>query len=330
MNVEEIRQRLSEGDTEAVEEAWMSAAESDGPVDADRAAAVLAEMVAAGLDDQADALGWAMLEERKQRDEPGEVLALAKALAQAVPLSAEMRQQALELYRRLYGRHRHFDALVRSSELMNAQGPRRAFATLDLCLRIEDGAYLGNRFSAQVVQVRRFDETLGEYELEDLAGGTITMEPRHLADEFEPLDEADFRVLSRRDPGRLRELFFSDPATVLIGVCKSRDGRIDSVALKELLVPDYIEPDKWSSWWSRARTAAKRCGKLSVEGRNPIFLVYHPGGVSLEDEFAAEVESARTPRERLELLRRYLREARQRKVAVDAGFAAGLVDTLAG
>jgi len=157
----------------------------------------------------------------------------------------------------------------------------------------------------------------------------MALEPRKLADEFERIDETDFRVLSRRDPERLKGLFQSDPATVLIGVCQSHEGRIDSVALKELLVPRYVEKDQWSRWWSRARTAAKRCPKLSVEGRNPVFLVHHPEGLSLEDELAGEIEAAKTPLERLELARRYAREAKQRKVAIDAAFGARLTAALA-
>ena len=329
MDLEQIKQWLADGELGAVEEAWMAAAEADAPVAPDEAAEVLAALVAAEQDDLADTLGWAMLEERKERIGDEMRLELATALAQTVPLSGELRQQALEVYRALHGSHPHFEALVRASELMNAPTPRRAFATLGLCLGVSDGSYLANRFGSQVVQVRRFDATLSDYELEDLAGGALHMDPRKLADEFERIDETDFRILSRRDPDRLKELFQSDPATVLVGVCQSQEGRIDSSSLKDLLVPRYIEADQWARWWSRARTAAKRCPKLSVEGRNPVYLVYHAEGLSLEDELAADAEGAKTPLECLELARRYAREARQRKVKMDPAFAARLTCALA-
>ena len=329
MDIEQMKEWIAAGETGAVEEGWIAAAEADEPVDAGEAGEVLSSLVAAEQEDLAEALGWALLEERKERATAAERLELAKAMVLAAPISAELRQQAHELYREVFGPHAHFDALVKVSELMTADTPRRAMAALDLCLRVQDGCHLANRFRNQVVQVTRYDATLSEYELQDLADGPMTLEPRKLGDEFELIDETDFRVLSRRDPERLKELFHSDPAAVLVGVCQSREGRIDSVSLKELLVPRYIAPEQWSSWWGRARTAAKRCEKLSVEGRNPVFLVYHRDGLSLEQELAREVESAKTPQENVDLLRRYVREAKQRKVAIDASFAGRLTEALA-
>jgi len=329
MDINQIREWISAGQTAEVEKAWMSAAESASGISAKQAGEVFAALVEAKKDDLADALGWALLEERRGLDTLAQRLELAKVMALAVPVSGDLRQQALELYREVFGSHGHFDGLVKASEINNAQTPRRAFAVLDLCLKLTDGSYVSNRFRNQVVQIKRFDAALGEYELEDLADGLMTLDARSLADEFEIIGDTDFRVLSRRDPARLGEMFFDDPATVLIGVCQSHEGRIDAGELKDMLVPRYVPADKWSGWWNKARTAAKRCEKLTVEGRNPIYLVYHPHGLTLEEEMAREIESAKMPLETLELIRRYVREARQRKLDIDAAFASAMVNTLA-
>lgn len=329
MDVNQITEWITAGQTDEVESAWMAAAESEPGISTREAGEIFAALVAAKKDDLADALGWALLEERKELDTPIQRLELAKVMAMAVPVSGDLRQQALDFYREAFAAHPHFDGLVKASDLNNAQTPRRAFATLDLCLRLTDGGYVSNRFRNQVAQVKHFDDVLGDYELEDLADGKMTLDPRRLADEFELIGETDFRVLSKRDPSRLGEMFFDNPATVLIGVCQAHGGRIDSIDLKEMLVPKYIPADKWSGWWNKARTAAKKCEKLTVEGRNPIALVYHPGGLTLEDELARDIESARTPLATLELLRRYAREARQRKLDIDAAFASTMVNTLA-
>lgn len=329
MDVNQIKEWILAGQTDEVEIAWMTAADSQPGIAVKQAGEILSALAAAKKDDLADTLGWTLLEERKERDTPEQRLELAKTMAMAVPLSGDLRQQALAIYRDLFGTHRHFDGLVKASDINNAPTPRRAFATLDLCLRLTDNGYVSNRFRNQVAQIKQFDDVLNEYELEDLADGKMTIEPRRLADEFELIGETDFRVLSKRDPSRLGQMFFDDPATVLIGVCQAHEGRIDSIDLKEMLVPRYIPAPKWSGWWNKARTAAKRCDKLAVEGRNPVALVYHPQGLTLEDELKKEVESARTPQETLELLRRYAREARQRKVDIDPAFASTMVDTLA-
>ena len=95
---------------------------------------------------------------------------------------------------------------------------------------------------------------------------------------------------------------------MLAGVCQAHGGRIAATDLKDLLVPRYMPAEDWSSWWGRARTAAKRSDRLSLEGRHPIEVVYHPGGRSLEDELAADAEAATMPLEKLEVLRRYVRD----------------------
>ncbi len=312
---------IASGHADAAESAWMAAAEGEQAVAPGDAAAVLAKLVEANLADQAEAMAWALLEERKPRLSPEEALSLAKALAQAVPASAELRDQALAVYRLVYGQHEHFDVLIRASDLMGGTPPRRAFATLDLCLRVHDGTYLANQFQNIVVQVKRYDVQTGEYELEDLAGGAMAMEPRKLGDEYAIVEETDFRVLARRDPQRVREVFETDPAGVLIGICKAHDGRIDANGLKELLIPRYLDKEAWSGWWGRARAAANRSDKLTVEGRSPIRIVYHPRGKSLEDELETAWSAVRTPQDALALLRTYAREARQRKLGVREEFA---------
>jgi transcription elongation GreA/GreB family factor len=321
-------EHIEAGRSDELESAWMAAAEADA-IAPDDAAAVLSRLVEADREEAAETLGWALLAECKEHAPPDRLLALSKAAATAVPVSAELRQEAVAAYRRLRGSHEHFDALVKASDVLSAQTPRRAFATLDLCLRVHDGDYLANRFQNRVVQVRRYDPTMNEYELEDLTAGRVTLEPRRLADEFEQVDETDFRILSRRDPERLAAVFQADPAGVLVGICQAHDGRIDSTSLRELLVPRYLARDQWSRWWTKARAAAKRCERLSLEGKNPITILYHPEGRTLEQEFAGGLEAARTPLEYLDVLRRYLREAKQRRAKTDEAFVGGIVAALA-
>ncbi len=167
------------------------------------------------------------------------------------------------------------------------------------------------------------------FDLTDARGHELAMEPKKLADEFDLVDETDFRVLCQHRHEQLGEMIESDPAAVLIGLCTSNGGRIDAMALKEQLVPQHVAADKWSGWWTRARTAVRRTEQLTLEGKNPVTVVYHPHGLTIEQELAGEVAKAYTPLDRLDLLRRYVREVKHRKGAVDAAFTAPLLSKLA-
>ena len=292
-------------------------------------AAVLEALVAAAQGDRAAALAWAMLAEHADAMPPAAALQAARAFLLAVPQAADVRQQTADLYRKIYADHPELDLLLGVSGLLGSQSPRRAIQTLDTCLAIREGAYLANRFDGQVLRAKGFNQVMGEYELIRGPGAVIRIDPKNLADEFELVDEHDFRVLCQHRTEELGKLLQDDPSAVLIGICITHGGQTDSVSLKDMLVPRHIAVDQWSDWWSKARTAIRRCPNLSIEGRNPVTVSYHPGGLTLEQELAAPAAGAKTPVEKLAVLQQYCREAKDRKLAINADFTGPILQALA-
>ena len=317
---------IEAGQMEALEAAWIQAVEEGLALAG--LAEVLAALSAAGELDAAETLGWELLAERTQQLAGAELLEVAKAVISAVPDSDELRSQAEQLYRETFAGHDDLAAIMNSAGLLAGQSPRRAFRTLDTCLAIGEGSYLANRFDHQVIRVAGYDDALGEFEAVDAHGRTVRLEPKHLADEFDPADERDFRVLRQHHPEQVRQQLEDRPADALVAICMSAGGQIDANALKEMLVPAHIPADKWSGWWNRARTAAKRSEQLSLSGR-PIVVSYHTGGRSLEEELADAAAAAATSLERLAVLRQYAREVRVRKLPVEGDFAGPIVDAMA-
>jgi transcription elongation GreA/GreB family factor len=327
MNLEQIKVWIAAGDVSSVESAWLEAMEAQAP--APELAAVLDSLVAAGQLNAAETCAVMLLEDRLGRLGPDDALELAKAVVSAVPPSDQLRSVAGELYVKVHGKVEHFEPILRASGLLTGQSPKRAFRTLDTCLAIRTGSYLANRFDNQVVRVTGYQAVFEEFEVADANGRTNRLDPKNLADEFDLVDDGDFRVLCQHRPEQLAELLKGDPTPLLIGLCQTAGGRIDAVSLKEMLVPRYIGADQWGDWWGRARTAAKRSGQLSLEGRSPIMLSYHLQGRTLEQELAGAAQSAKTPVERLGVLQQYLREARQRKLEPSPAFAGPIVEALA-
>ncbi len=326
MNVEQINEWIEAGDLAAVESAWLDVMTEDP--EPEQVAAVLEALNAADQLDMSEMLGVMLLEERASGLPPERTTALTRAMVSAVPESDELRSRAAEAMRTVHGEHPHFDALLEASGLNTGQSPKRAFRTLNTCLGAAPGSYLWNRFDHRVLKTVEYNDILGEFSLTDPIGREVSFEPKNLADEFELVEDTDFRVLCTHRTDQLGDLLDGDPAAVLIGLCRSRGGQIDADDLKDALVPRYMDATKWSRWWNKARTAAKRCEQLTLEGR-PIVVTFHPGGLSLEEELASEADAAVMPIERLELLRKYARELRQRKLEADADFAAGLLNALA-
>jgi len=327
MNAQEMRELIETAQWDELESAWMDAIEAGTP--AEDLAAVLEALAAADKLDLAETLGWMLLEDRAERHGPAEALEVAKAVVSAVAISDELRTRAAELYRQAHPGHEHLDDLLAASGLTSGQSPRRAFRTLETCLSVRPGQYLANRFDRRVLKAAGYDPAAAAFRLTDAAGAEHALEPKKLADEFEPVDETDFRVLAQHRRDQLAQILEDDPVAVLIGLCQAAGGQIDSGALKDQLAGKHMPAEKWNGWWGRARTAAKRSEVLSVEGRNPVIVSYHPQGRTLEQELSAAAAAAHVPQARLEVLRQYVRQAAQRKLPVRAEFAGPLLEALA-
>jgi transcription elongation factor GreA len=310
-----------------LETTWLEAIEAKVP--ASEMAKVLEALVPEHLD-MAEALAALLLEE--QPGSPVEELATAKAIVAAVPVSDELRAKAAKLYEKVYAQkvgQKQFEAILSASGLLSGQSPRRSLRTLDTSLRLAPGTYLANRYDHHVLCVEKYNELFGEFELVDMNGQRQRLEPKALADEMDLVEATDFRVLASHRGEELKKLLAQDAAAVLMGLCMSSGGSIDSDVLKERLVPRYIAAGEWSGWWSKARTAAKRSPHLSLEGRNPVTISYHAGGRTLEEELAQSLADARTPLAQLAVLEQYLRDARDRKLAVQAAFIDPILLSLA-
>ena len=326
MDLQAVKEWIAAGDIPSVESAWLEALGEKAPTP--DLVAVVEALAAAGRAETAETLAWMFLEERTDLAPP-EVLEAAKALLSALPNSTELRRRCAELCRTVHGSRENFEAILNASGLVGTQSPRRALRTLELCLNLPAGTYLVGRYDLRVLRVGGFDAVVGQFELADSAGRRVLLELKLLADEYEPIEERDFRVVLQFRPQEMKALLEADPAAALVGLCLSRGGRIGANDIKDALVGRFLTADDWGGWWGRARTAAKRCPQLSLEGRAPIVVRYHAGGRTLEEEMAGAEKAARSPLELHAVLGQYLREVKTRKLTVNAGFAGGLAESLA-
>jgi len=327
MNVRDVIQLIANKSATAVENAWMAGLEEQAPPEQMRQ--VLAELVKARQVDTAHTLAWILLSETVEQHGPAQGLAVARDVLTAVPGNDELRTMLADLYKGAHGQVEYFDDLLGASGLAETQSLRRAIRTLETCLAITPGCFLANRYDNRVVRAGEFNTVMGCFEVTGPGGADEQIEPRPLADEFELVDENDFRVLCQFRKSEMGEILTKDPGGVLMGICMSGGGHISMPDLKDLLVPKYIESGKWSGWWGRARTAAKRSENLTIEGRNPTIVSYHPGGRSPEEQLASAVENARTPLAFLDVLRKYAGETRSRKLPQDPTFVEPIMRMLA-
>ncbi|MDP6546806.1 MAG: GreA/GreB family elongation factor [Phycisphaerae bacterium] len=327
MDLRKIKQLIEDGDVDAVEIEWMEAMEARESPEA--MCETLKVLVDAEQPDIAGMLALMLISDAIEQLEPTEALDIARCILPSLPGNPELRAAAAGLYKQVYAETEHFDLFMDESGLESNQAPRRAIRTLDTCLALSPGTALAGRYEHKVLRVDGFNHLTGCFDLTEPGGQQISLEPKPLADNYEPVENTDFRVLRAFHPDDLTDLVNNDPTAVMIGVARMSGGQVESLELRDTIVPRYLPKDKWSNWWTRAKTAVKRSTFLTIEGRNPTFVVYHPQGHSLEQELAASVEQARVPLELLNVLKQYVREVKQRKLQIDPAFVSPIIETLA-
>lgn len=246
-------------------------------------------------------------------------LILAKLAATADPQRDELRKLCADYYRKIYADRDGVEDLIETSGLLSGRPPRNATRVLDLCLELKPGDALMSRTEDVVVEVLEIDLLAGLVTLRR-RGRATNVPVAELAREYERVDPNDFRVLKQVAPDRLNELIDNDPVSLVVGILKSYGEDMDLEELRLQLVPTYIEQKAWSRWWSKARTALKRCQNVTLEGRAPLILSYTEEARTLEDETWDAMNTQTEPTKWLGVVESYLREKKQRKEEPDASF----------
>lgn len=329
MRPESLIQLIASGNTAAVEEEWTRFIETpDVPLS--RLAdlhSVLSELCRNSNGALAEELAWTAIETISARCSPAETLTVAGTYLLAVGESGELRTQVMDLYRSCYADREGLDALLTESGLGGGRPVRRALRTLDVCLGLEEGGFLAGRDSEGAARVEGIDRATWRFTVTG-RDGTEPLGAVRLADRYRAASPSEFRVMRQFAPDELIGRLKDDPASVVIELCMEHGKSIDTNALEAILVPDLLGEEDWKKWWTRARTALKRCPNIRIEGRSPYRITYVDRPAALEDELLAQFDNVRGPLKRFDLVEKYLRTCKERREQVSEAALARCAEQL--
>lgn len=313
MNTTELVELIGIGNNQAVATVWSSLLESpDHTLDElgnlDQALKV---MVSQHEFTRAEELAWEAIESLSSRFECGDLVPLAGRYLLALGDSKTVRKQVLELYQKAYLDQEGLDALLEEAGLGGGRPVRRAIRTLNVCLALQEGDYLAARDEDGAVLVKRIDRTDWEITLQG-SEGEETLGAVHLADGYQPASETSFRVMKIFFHDTLMKKIDKEPASIVSEICLERGGRMDSIDLENILVPDCLSESGWKKWWTRARTALKKNPNIELEGRSPYTITYVDKPQDLEAGVIKEYKKIGGPVEKLAILERYVQECKLR------------------
>jgi transcription elongation factor GreA len=299
------------GDFSALELAWNDLMESDESTPGLLVPYkdVLTELRTLDRQTKAEEFAWSAIEVLQGRLSAEEVVEVARAYMVAAGEGDELRAQGVKLYRACYGERDGFEALLTEAGLGGGRPIRRAVRTMDVCINLSVGDYLCGRDGEGAAQVVKVDTGAWEITVKG-AGGKQTFDAVRLADTYRKTGETEFAVLRQFSPELLDEQLKKDPARVVIEICREHGDSIDALTLERFLVPDVIAEADWKKWWTKARTALKRCRNIKMEGRTPCVITYADTPVELHEELWDSFSRLRDPEKQLEAVEMYFRECK--------------------
>jgi transcription elongation GreA/GreB family factor len=328
MTVENLRELLEAGRFDALESEWLSVIEQ-GQADVAELLGVIKATLEAHQQACAELLAWTWLSEYRNRTDPQNAFDLAAELLTLLPDSDQLREDAAQLYREAWPDRA--DAVLAASGLEAGQRADRALRVLRSTAQLKPGAFVVERTDSLAYEVVSLDHRNGIVELRR-PDRQIQAAVRDLAFHYEPVEPNDFRVLEQLKREQLVDMIDAQPADLVLGLLKSRGGKITSDDLHRALCPRYVQQSDWPKWWTRARAALRNCGQVHFEGRSPLQLVFDPSGQTARDRLEDQMAKTTDPLQRWQLLRTYLaREpADPEPIVVGAGSLARQADDAGG
>ncbi len=310
---------VTTGQFDALEEAWMAVtdpAAGDG-TDWTGLVKVIGAAVDAGQGELGEVLAWTAISAARESIPPERLLPFASGVLRRFDKNADLRAEAVSLYRSVYADVEGVNEVVALSGLADGStSVRLALRRLETCLVLEPGSYLVERGGEDVAEVTAREPDRSAFTIRT-PRKTVDLSAEQLVADYQVADPDDFRVLSGLRSDRLTALIESDPVTLVAGILRAHGNTLNADELKFALCPHHIAMDKWSKWWSRARAAMKRSDTIAVEGRSPVILTYHKKGRSLERDARQALEKAATAAELREVAEAYIREVKHLKAQVD-------------
>ncbi len=313
MQPESLVKLVGSGNTSTVEEEWLRLLESPSltPSKLQPYHGVLAELTKVGKTQEAETLVTTAMETLGSSHDPEETVKMASAFLLAIGDSAPLRKQVTELYRSTYADRDHLEELLKATGLAGGRPVRRALRAMEVSLSLKEGDYLTARDDDTAARVETIEPSTWTFTVNN-GEETDEFDAVTLADRYRKASPTEFAVIKHFSPDQLVARLQQDPGSFVLDMCIQRGGKIDSIALEQLLVPDVFSADAYDKWWSKARTAIRKQPNLKLEGRSPYYVSYLETRTGGDDQIATDFRRLREPWAQLACVERYIKDSKSK------------------
>ncbi|MFI5402481.1 MAG: transcription elongation factor GreA [Planctomycetota bacterium] len=188
----------------------------------------------------------------------------ARASLRASQRPEGLRSVLVAAYKAKHGKNTHLDTFLAKSGLTGEGAVRPQVEALDRYLAFSEGAYVYHRGGWGYGVVAEFDpaEEKMVVDFQRKPGHQIGIQSATKI--LERLSDDHIGVFKHYRAAELKQLMESDPAKVFRIFLKSHGGKSTLKQVREEFVPDVLDKNEWSRWWTRAKKAILKDPEIKV------------------------------------------------------------------
>jgi len=231
----------------------------------------------------------------------------ARASLRASQRPEGQRELLIAAYKAKHGKNPHLETFLGKSGLSGEGAIRPQIEALDRLLTFAEGAYVFHRGGWGYGVVAEFDpaEEKMVVDFQRKPGHQIGIQSATKI--LERLDDDHIGVFKHYRRAELKQLMDADPARVFRIFLRSHGGKSTLKQVREEFVPDVLDKNEWSRWWTRAKKAILRDPEIKVGKGSVPPLELRAKAHTVEQEVADRMRARTDPKEKVAAAREFLR-----------------------
>ncbi|MCB9895783.1 MAG: GreA/GreB family elongation factor [Planctomycetes bacterium] len=291
-----------------VETVWTEAL-GKAPTEIDTFLSLADKLAKAGHGEKAGNLLEQVVNKLDELGERKKAATVLGELARVAPRNPNQKALAETVFGNAYSDLAGYDKCVERAEEASNGSDNKFVRDLWSQLMFQPGDWVFHDAGWGLGEVKEIDAEAGELKIDFLSKEDHKVKLGAAAKFFRKLGNDDIMVQRAAHMDELKQRCKDDPVSVILTVLKAHNNKSNLKRIKAELVPAVIESKNWAKWWTgtRKELAQHQYIKLGT-GTNPTIdrLVT---AMTLEDETRERFDNAIHLLQKLELLRRYVRDS---------------------
>jgi transcription elongation factor GreA len=243
-----------------------------------------------------------------ERGDAGAAFEAARASLRASQRTAGLRELLIAAYKAKHAKNPHLKTFLEKTGIATEGGSLRAqIEALDRYLTFAEGAYVFHRGGWGYGVVAEFDpgEESMVVDFQRKPGHQIGIQNATKILERLPDEHIGVYKHYRRD--ELTRMMETEPAKVFRIFLASHGGKTTLKQVREEFVPDLLQKNDWSKWWTRAKKALLADPEIRVGKGSTPPLELRDRARTVEQEVVERMQARADVKEKISAAREYLR-----------------------